>query len=470
MPNFPYYDRIIKYIILFFILIIGLLRYSTSLAKSTAVEIIHDKGVQLINGDGVPVDLVKGRYYIHQSAMQGYSLGQFHLGILFYTGDGGVQDNTCAELWLKKAAQAEDEVHNMALDALSDIYEETAMLSSKPRVVSGTLNEALCQQLPDLTMMNKVQVNDIELTLIEAPKIDPNLLGNAIISVPKLYTLTKIIGQQQLPLKIAAIPRLNYAISWASQFYQTAFDNVVNKWSVLAQLMSDNHQKAPQRVAYKVNAERIRPLDIARNPPEPAEEVIITILLSPEQEAELAKNRQGEVLTPMQVPMQSEDDNLFVYPAIEPSHVPLELEANIMLAQTLSELPEDPLIHSVLSSQTPLPIVEKKAPVKMMVSNTPTPVPTYNLGGDPRNASPKHYTLQVGSASSSAGLYDQARRYKLSNYLVYETVRNGRQWYVLVYGEYPNMSSAKRALKTLPSAIQRDKPWIRSLQHVQSEL
>lgn len=468
MPNFPYYDRIIKYIILFFILIIGLLRYSTSLAKSTAVEIIHDKGVQLINGDGVPVDLVKGRYYIHQSAMQGYSLGQFHLGILFYTGDGGVQDNACAEWWLKKAAQAEDEVHNMALDALSDIYEEAAMLSSKPRVITDTPNEAFCQQLPDITMMNKVQVNDIELTPIEAPKIDPNLLGNAIISVPKLYTLTTMIGQQQLPLKITAIPRLNYAISWASQLYQTAFDNVVNKWSVLAQLMSDNHQKAHQRIAYKVNAERIRPLDIARNPPEPPEEVIITILLSPEQEAELAKNRQAEVLTPMQEPVPPENDNLFVYPAIEPSHVPLELEANIMLAQTLSELPEDPLIHSVLLSQTQLPIIEKKAPIKMMVSNTP--VPSYNLGGDPRNASPKHYTLQVGSASSSAGLYEQARRHKLSNYLVYETVRNGRQWYVLVYGEYPNMSSAKRALKNLPSAIQRDKPWIRSLKHVQSEL
>ncbi|EOV8410814.1 SPOR domain-containing protein [Providencia stuartii] len=58
----------------------------------------------------------------------------------------------------------------------------------------------------------------------------------------------------------------------------------------------------------------------------------------------------------------------------------------------------------------------------------------------------------------------------MSNYLVYETVRHGRQWYVLVYGEFSNIASAKRALKNLPSAIQRDKPWVRSLRHVQSEL
>lgn len=53
---------------------------------------------------------------------------------------------------------------------------------------------------------------------------------------------------------------------------------------------------------------------------------------------------------------------------------------------------------------------------------------------------------------------------------MYETVRHGRQWYVLVYGEFSNIASAKRALKNLPSAIQRDKPWVRSLRHVQSEL
>ncbi|MDR2242372.1 MAG: SPOR domain-containing protein, partial [Providencia alcalifaciens] len=82
----------------------------------------------------------------------------------------------------------------------------------------------------------------------------------------------------------------------------------------------------------------------------------------------------------------------------------------------------------------------------------------------------RHYTLQLGSASSPEGLDAQARRYKLRNYLVYETVRNNRQWYVLVYGEYPTPRIAKHAISSLPSAFQRDKPWVRSLQQVQSEL
>lgn len=68
------------------------------------------------------------------------------------------------------------------------------------------------------------------------------------------------------------------------------------------------------------------------------------------------------------------------------------------------------------------------------------------------------------------GLYQSARRHKLSNYLVYETIRNDRQWYVLVYGDYPDLSSAKSALHSLPSAFYNNKPWVRSLKQVQSEL
>lgn len=93
-----------------------------------------------------------------------------------------------------------------------------------------------------------------------------------------------------------------------------------------------------------------------------------------------------------------------------------------------------------------------------------------NLGGDLRFVSSSYYTLQLGSAASTEGLDEQVRRYKLSNYLVYETVRNNYQWYVLVYGEYPILSAAKKALKVLPPEIQKDKPWIRILKQVQSEL
>ncbi|MTB66952.1 fimbria/pilus periplasmic chaperone [Providencia sp. wls1943] len=117
-----------------------------------------------------------------------------------------------------------------------------------------------------------------------------------------------------------------------------------------------------------------------------------------------------------------------------------------------------------------IPIDMPSKPIEVTIPTTKKTSVSTNLGGDIRSASSRHYTLQLGSAASAEGLYEQARRHKLSNYLVYETVRNNRQWYVLVYGEYPSIRSAKHAIQNLPSAFQRDKPWVCSIQHVQSEL
>lgn len=79
-----HHRSIVKFAILSIALGSSFLSNSIAQTQSSSVEMTHDKGVQLINGDGVPVDLVKGRYYIHQSAVQGYPLGQLHLGILFW--------------------------------------------------------------------------------------------------------------------------------------------------------------------------------------------------------------------------------------------------------------------------------------------------------------------------------------------------------------------------------------------------
>ncbi|MEI9751966.1 hypothetical protein V5085_13760 [Moellerella wisconsensis] len=95
-----------------------------SAAPSTSLEQIHDLGVQFINGDGIPIDLAKGRYYIQQSALQGYPLGQYHLGVLFFTGEGGTRNSEYATWWLEKAIKANNEVREMAQQALNDIQKD----------------------------------------------------------------------------------------------------------------------------------------------------------------------------------------------------------------------------------------------------------------------------------------------------------------------------------------------------------
>lgn len=80
------------------------------------------------------------------------------------------------------------------------------------------------------------------------------------------------------------------------------------------------------------------------------------------------------------------------------------------------------------------------------------------------------YTLQLSSASRADTLKAFAQKHGLSNYQVYETTRNGKSWYVLVYGNFPTVGDAKREVERLPAEIQGKKPWVRKMQQVHQDM
>lgn len=91
-------------------------------------------------------------------------------------------------------------------------------------------------------------------------------------------------------------------------------------------------------------------------------------------------------------------------------------------------------------------------------------------GGSLKTAPGSHYTLQLSSASRSDTLNAFAKQQKLPHFMVYETKRDGKPWYVLVSGNYASSAEAKRAIATLPAEVQAKKPWVRPVQQVQQDL
>lgn len=87
-----------------------------------------------------------------------------------------------------------------------------------------------------------------------------------------------------------------------------------------------------------------------------------------------------------------------------------------------------------------------------------------------KGAPGSHYTLQLSSSSNSANLNAWAKKENLQHYMVYQTVRNGQPWYVLVSGIYANKDEAKRAVATLPADVQAKNPWAKPIHQVQSDL
>lgn len=86
------------------------------------------------------------------------------------------------------------------------------------------------------------------------------------------------------------------------------------------------------------------------------------------------------------------------------------------------------------------------------------------------SASPSHYTLQLSSSSNFANLNAWAKKENLQDYVVYQTQREGKPWYVLVKGVYTSKDEAKRAVSSLPADVQAKNPWTKPISQVQTDL
>lgn len=338
-------------------------------AADNNAETIHDLGVQYINGDGVPADAEKGRYHIHRSALLHFPLAQYHLGVLFYTGEGGDKNTACARWWLGKSALAGGDINIMAQQALTDIYQEITNNPAEHILLTQPTDIVRCEKLPERAAA-KMAVQAVQqiVSTAEALPVTPPFLA-------RIKQFTRLSDHLTDSLVIQ-VPQL---------------------WSVLSA------------------------------PPVP-DEITITIMQ----------------------PVKTEPET--TAPVIPP-----EPPVTIYPSETI--IPDSLISPSVPDNHA--------APRRENKNTRPA---SRNTGRDLRTAPAHHYTLQLSSAATPDGLYQSARRHKLSNYLVYETVRHGRQWYVLVYGDYPDLSSAKSALHSLPSAFYNNKPWVRSLRQVQREL
>ncbi len=79
-----------------------------------------------------------------------------------------------------------------------------------------------------------------------------------------------------------------------------------------------------------------------------------------------------------------------------------------------------------------------------------------------------HYTLQL------MGAYDKQRLHRFvdlnhleKNAFYFHTKHNGKDWYIVTYGNYNSAQAARRAIHGLPQAAQKEHPWARQFSSVQ---
>jgi len=104
------------------------------------------------------------------------------------------------------------------------------------------------------------------------------------------------------------------------------------------------------------------------------------------------------------------------------------------------------------------------------VSSTNNLIPE-NKDGWLWSQDPRHYTLQLTAGTNKQAIQSYITRHKLQSKAAYfHHLRDGKDWYILIFGRFSDYSKAKQAIKQLPEAIQKTRPWPRSFSAIHAEL
>ncbi len=81
------------------------------------------------------------------------------------------------------------------------------------------------------------------------------------------------------------------------------------------------------------------------------------------------------------------------------------------------------------------------------------------------------YTLQLLGVLDENSARNFAKRHNLGNKArVFRMLRDGKHWYVVVYGSYPDRDTARAAIATLASPLRTAGPWARSFASIQEQM
>ncbi len=153
-------------------------------------------------------------------------------------------------------------------------------------------------------------------------------------------------------------------------------------------------------------------------------------------------------------------------------------------SQTNTTQPAVPAAPPTVVASSPAPM---KQPTAAASEETPQPRrAVVKAGPQPDNLpsrredwllaqNPGHYTLQIVAGAQVTTIAKFITEHNFSNdpsadLAFYVSQRNGKPWYGLVLGLYPDKKSAIDARAKLPHELRRLKPWVRNLQGVHKDI
>ncbi|HCF2021425.1 TPA: AAA family ATPase [Pseudomonas aeruginosa] len=141
--------------------------------------------------------------------------------------------------------------------------------------------------------------------------------------------------------------------------------------------------------------------------------------------------------------------------------------------------PAAPVASAPASKPAPAPAPAKPAVSKPATTTAAKPAPAPAAkpasGGGAgsqwyRNQSGGNFALQILGTGSEANAQAFIRQQGGGDFRYFKKTLQGKPFYVVTYGSFPNRAAALAAVKKLPSKVQAGKPWPRTFASIQQEI
>jgi DamX protein len=154
------------------------------------------------------------------------------------------------------------------------------------------------------------------------------------------------------------------------------------------------------------------------------------------------------------------------------------VEKSTVVTQKQRVVIDDAAVNKMLAKQNTANssvVVDSKADINEVNNDVIKSVassPTLIAGKDWVMAQPaKNYTFQIAGLSRETQLKQYLNENELpENIWTYETLRNSKPWYVVLYGSFSSVEEANAAKLKLPATVQKDKPWLKRFKQIQRDL
>ncbi|GEA51352.1 cell division protein DamX [Vibrio inusitatus NBRC 102082] len=85
--------------------------------------------------------------------------------------------------------------------------------------------------------------------------------------------------------------------------------------------------------------------------------------------------------------------------------------------------------------------------------------------------SAKRYTIQLGALRTMREVQSFLDTHQMQDDArIYPTLRSGKKWYIITYGDYRYVKLASQGIADLPQAVQEIGPWVKSMTQVHKEI